>query len=130
MTEGPFGGPRPFISDTKTIIVLLGIDEPAPPNDIQISTEETINTTINKALIDKGANISISRSTVKLTVGENPTREQRETVGPGILHVQQFDIDTELEEISQDLINAVHNTVVEKMNELGYNIVGTKTTVV
>lgn len=129
MPEGPLGGPRPFSNDKRTILVLIGIDGPEPPNDVQLSLQESINTTVNQALIDKGADIEVTRQTVNLTVAENPTREQRNALGPGVLHVQQFDVETELSEVSQGLINAVHNTVVDEVRDLGFNITGTETTI-
>lgn len=129
MPEGPLGGPRPFGKDKRTILVLVGIDGPAPPPDIRLDAQETINTTVNQALINKGADIEVTRQTVNLTVEENPTPEQRQTLGNGVLHVQQYDVKTELEEVSQSLVNATHNTVVDKLNELGFNVTGTETTI-
>lgn len=129
MPRGPLGGPRPFTRDKKTILVLIGANGPAPPDDVQLSAQEVVNAIVNRALIERGAKISLERQTVNLTVSSNPTPEQREAVGPGILHVQQYDISTELEEVSQGLINAIHNTVVEEVENLGFEIEGTKTTV-
>lgn len=129
MPEGPLGGPRPFVSDKRTILVLIGFDEAEPPNDVQLRVQEAVNREINKVLIDHGANIKATRQTVNLTVQRNPTPEQRNALGPGILHVEQFDIKTELSEVSMKAVNKIHNLVVDKVNELGFNIVGTETTV-
>lgn len=129
MSEGPFGGPRPFLSDARSIIVLIGIDGTPPPLDIQISTREVINDTINQALIDRGADIKITRETVELTIGDPPTDEQLDVLGERTQYVQQYDIDTELDEVSQTIVNATHNTVIDKINELGFNITGTRTMV-
>jgi len=129
MAEGPLGRELRLIDDNKKILVLIGIDGPAPPRDIRISLRETINTKINQALIDMGADINTNRETVNLTVEENPSRRQMQELD-GPLHVQQFEVKTELKEVSQKLVNAVHNDVVDEVNDLGFNIVGTKTTVV
>jgi len=129
MAEGPLGANRPFVNDKRTILVLVGVDGPEPPNDIQLDLQEVLNQEVNQALINAGADIQITRQTVNLTVNGNPTEEQRSALGPGVLHVQQYDISTELEEVSQGLVNATHNTVVDKVQELGFNITGTKTTV-
>lgn len=129
MPTGPFGRRRPFVSDKRTILVLIGVDGSSPPNNIQLDLENTINSTINKALINAGANIKVTRDTVNLTVEDNPTQQQIDALGGRVIHVQQFDIKTELEEVSQTLVNAVHNTVVDKLTELGFNVEGTKTTV-
>lgn len=129
MSEGPLGGPRPFSKDKRTILVLVGIDGPAPPNNVQLSAQAAVNQTVNQALIDKGADIKITRQTVNLTVQENPSGEQRDALGGATLHVQQYDIKTELEEVSQALVNATHNTVVDEVRNLGFNITGTETTI-
>ena len=129
MAEGPFGFSRPIVSDKRTILVLVGVDGPEPPNDIQLDLQELLNQEVNQALINAGADIQLSRQTVNLTVEPNPSKEQRSALGPGVIHVQQYDISTELEEVSQGLVNATHNTVIDKVNELGFNITGTETTV-
>lgn len=129
MSEGPFGGPRPFIRDKRTIIVLLGIDDTTPPPPVQFDLRESINGTINQTLIDAGANINKTRSTVDLTVNQQPTQEQIDVLGSKTLHVQQYDVKTELNEVSQELVNLIHNTVVERVAELGFNIIGAETTV-
>jgi len=130
MVDGPLGRELRLIDDNKKILVLIGIDGPEPPRDIQISLRETVNTTINQALIDRGADIKPTRETVNLNIEKNPSSRQRDELGGATLHVQQFEIKTELEEVSQGLVNAVHNTVVDEVDNLGFNVVGTKTTVV
>lgn len=119
-----------FADDKKNILVLLGIDGGTPPRDIQTDLEETINRKINIALQKAGADIDTTRQTVKLTVGENPSRQQRDMLGGGTLTVFQFDVKTELDEVTMGLVNAVHNTVVEEVDTLGFNIEGTETKVV
>lgn len=130
MANGPFGGPRPFIRDKKTLLVLIGINEPAPPTRDRIEARKSVNRRINQALIDAGATISINKSTVELTVQSNPSSEQRQEFGQEIDHVQQYDIKTELDEISIDFAGRVHNTVVEELNKLNFDITGTSTMVV
>lgn len=125
MPEGPFGGPRPFASDEKNVLVLVGIDGPEPPNDVLIATQETIQTKINQAY-----DLPAGTHTVDLTTNDYLTDDQKEAVGSRALHVQQFDVKTPWEEITQEQINAVHNEVVDELNSLGYNITGTRTTVV
>lgn len=130
MANGPLGRELILVDDNKSILVLIGIDGPEPPRNVQISLRESINTVINQALIDEGADIKPVRETVNLTIQENPSRRQRDELGGNTLHVQQYEVQTELEEVSQGLVNAVHNTVVEEVDNLGFNIVGTKTKVV
>jgi hypothetical protein len=130
MGKGPFGGKRPFVSNNKTIIVLLGIDgRPIKERDMRMDLQVLVNQTINQTLIDNGADIKVTRNTVSLTVGENPTKQQKNELGQRTLYVQQYDIQTELEEVSMGLVNAVHNTVIDEVEELGFNITGTSTTV-
>lgn len=129
MTEGPFGGPRPFARKEKTITVLIGVDGREPPNNLQLSAQEVVNTAINQALIDAGADIEVTRQTVNLTVRGNPTQEQINELGPRTQHVQQYDVKTELKEVDQGLVNAVHNTVLDEVEDLGFLITSAKTTV-
>jgi len=119
-----------FADDKKNILVLLGIDGGTPPKDIQTDLEEMVNMKINTALKNAGADIDATRQTVKLTVGENPSRKQRDTLGGATLTVFQFDVKTELDEVSMSLVNATHNTIVEQVDSLGFNIEGTETKVV
>jgi hypothetical protein len=129
MPKGPLGGPRPLTKDKRTVLVLVGIDGPAPPKDLRVNLQETVNTRVNERFINAGANIKATRQTVNLTLSENPTTEQRSALGARTIHVQQFGIKTGMSEVSQGLVNALHNIVVEKVTELGFNIVGTKTTI-
>lgn len=130
MAKGPLGRELLLIDDNKKILVLIGIDGPEPPNDIQITLESSVNQMINAALIDRGADIDYTRNTVNLTVEPNPSAEQRELLGGATLHVQQYEVKTELDEVTQGLVNAVHNDVVDEVSDLGFNIVGTETKVV
>lgn len=125
MARGPFGGPRPFASDTKTVIVLVGVDGPEPPNDVLLSTEQVMQDTINDAFGLKHGTLNVS-----VTTNPNPTSEQKDAVGDRALHVEQYDIQTPWEEIAQDEVNMIHNEAVSELNNLGFNITGTRTTVV
>lgn len=125
MTRGPLGGPRPFANDDKAVLVLIGVDGRQPPNDVLIATETALEVEVNEAF-----NLPPNSHTVTLTTNENPTAHQRDTVGRDVIHVQQYEVKTPWREITQRQINAIHNTVVEKINNLGFNVTGTKTTVV
>ncbi|EGQ44235.1 MAG: hypothetical protein J07AB43_02940 [Candidatus Nanosalina sp. J07AB43] len=81
----------------------------------------------------KGGNTIIKE--VNLSVNTDPTAdERRSVVEMGTLnkaqYLQQYEVQTKLEEIPQGLINAIHNTVVEIVGDLEYDITGTKTTVI
>lgn len=130
MVKGPLGREIRLLDDNRKILVLLGIDGPEPPNEVQLSLRESVNTMVNRALIERGGDIDPTRETVNLTINESPTPRQRDELGGATLHVQQFEVKTELEEVPQVLVNAVHNDVVDEVDDLGFNIVGTKTTVV
>jgi hypothetical protein len=129
MIGGPFGFRGPFRSDERTILILVGVDGSAPPNSIQLNLQESVNREVNRALIKAGQDISLNTETVNLTVEPNPSKEQRDVLGPNVIHVQQYDIATELEEVSQELVNGAHNTVINKVDQLGFNIADSRTTV-
>lgn len=106
----------------KIITVIVGIGGESPPRNIQISIEELANSQVNKETA-----LPIGRDSVALTINENPTREQRSVLGDRVLHIQKFDVDIAREELDQDLVNAVHNMVVDAIDENGFNISGTAT---
>lgn len=122
MGKGPFGGPRPFSRDNKKVLILIGIDGTEPPVDILMSAEELIWNKLN-GLVDEDF-------TVNLSTSSHPTSEQKQALGGSFIHVQQYEITTELEEISQGVVNAIHNEVIDVLNENGFNITDTRTTVV
>lgn len=125
MPEGPLGGPRPFARDRKRVLVLVGIDGPEPPVDVLTSVETLIQDKVNR-----GIGFEMNEASVSVTTSSSPTNEQKEALGPRTIHVQQYEVKTIWEEITQRQINAVHNTVVEIMNDTGFNITGAKTTVI
>lgn len=124
MTEGPFGGPRPFVSDKKSVLVLVGLQKTEPPTDILINAESVVEIKINDVYNTPGAD------TVSLTTNDNPTDEQIEAVGNTALHIQQYEVKTPVKKITQKQINGIHNTVIEKLNELGFSVTGSRTTVI
>lgn len=125
MTRGPLGGPRPFANDEKSVLVLIGVDGSHPPNDVLIAAETAIEVQINQEF-----GVPAESHTITLTTDSNPTRHQKDAVGDRALHIQQYEVKTPWSEIAQGHINGIHNTVVEKINNLGFNVTGTKTTVV
>lgn len=125
MPRGPFGGPRPFASDRKTVLVLVGIDGQTPPSDILLSTEQAVSDNLHNKLRIPHDSLSVA-----VTIEDMPTTQQIEELGQRVQHVQQFDIESPWREISQDHINGIHNDVISTLKGLGYNVEGTKTTVV
>lgn len=125
MPQGPFGGPRPFSSNRKTVIVLVGVDGTQPPNQILLDMEQLVQDRINRVLDLKPGTLRVA-----VTSNPNPTPDQVLALGPNTLHVQQYDVETPWEEITQDQINGVHNEVIRQLNDVGTNITDTKTTVV
>lgn len=125
MARGPFGGPRPFSSNRKTVIVLVGVDGTQPPNQILLDMEQLVQDRINRVLDLKPGTLRVA-----VTSNPNPTPDQILALGSNTLHVQQYDVETPWEEITQDQINGVHNEVIRQLNDVGTNITDTKTTVV
>lgn len=125
MPEGPFGGPRPFAVDRKTVLVLVGIDGPEPPRDVLQSAEQLVEDRINRSL-----GLKLGTLTVAVTSNENPTREQRRVFGGRIQHAQQYDVQTPWKEITKEQIANVEHEVRQQLEDVQFNIVGTETTVV
>lgn len=115
---------EPFVGTGDKIIVAVGIDGPEPPMRIQRDMREAISTVVNR-----GLDLEVGRGSVKLTIKENPSEEDRRELGGATLHVQQYDIDPGDREVDGELVNATHNSIVERLDELQFNVVGTKTTV-
>lgn len=126
MTEGPFGGPRPFARDKRTVLVLVGVDDTPPPNKVQVNMRESVNREVNQTLIDNGIDVSITRNTVGLVVEQNPTPEQINVLGEQTLHVQQYGIKTQFDKIGYDLAGELMETVGDELRALGFNPVGVK----
>ena len=126
MVRRPFRGLRLFRKDKRVIAVLLGIAEEQPDRQMRLKLREAVNSTINQALIESGANIKVNRETVNLTTEENPSASQKAKIGQNAKHLQQYSIQTELEEVPKSLVTVVYNTVVSEVNEY-YNITGSET---
>ncbi len=106
----------------EIITVIVGVDGQVPPLDILQDVELMVNDTVNKQ-----SGFDIGRDSVTLTVVEHPSREQKEVIGPRTLYVVKFDINLGREEMDMEAVNGAHNTIVSKLNELGFNITGTAT---
>lgn len=126
MPEGPFGGPRPFASNRKTVIVLVGIDGPEPPPHILTDMQTLVEDRMNRSL-----GLRLGTLNVSLTTRAHPTREEIEAMGDQtILHLQQYDVETPWKEISREQINNVRQEVVSQLRDTGANVVATRVTVV
>lgn len=110
-----------FELDDSIVTIIVGIDGSLPPDDIQRDLQEAINTTVNQN-VDR---FDYTRDSVSMTAVPNPTREEREELGDKTLSAVQFDVNLGDVQVTQRLINAAHNDVVERMGELGFNVSGT-----
>jgi hypothetical protein len=111
-----------FNTGDNIVTVIVGIDGSPPPQDIQMNMQETVNMRVDQSL-----DFNINRDSVTLTLTENPTIEQRGMLGPGVLYIATFDVNLGSMEVNQKVVNAAHNTVVEKMTNTGFNVSGTAT---
>lgn len=126
MQKRPSGIPAIFVEDNRLVMILIGLSGSTPSRNVQLSTQEKINFRFNQKLIEKGANIDIERQTVNLTVEDSPSRMQRKKLGPEVIHVQQYDINTGMEDVSQELVELIHNTVVDNVRESEFDITDTE----
>jgi hypothetical protein len=111
-----------FESFDKILTVIVGIDGTPPPREIQLDMRESLNIKVNDT-----AGYSQTRDSVTLTVDENPTRDERGFIGEHTQYLAKFDIELKDTELNQDIVNAAHNTVVDLMKDLGFNVTGTAT---
>lgn len=125
MVEGPFGGPRPFASDRKTVIVLAGIDGELPPPDIRVNLQQLMEDRINRAF-----DLELGSLSVALTTNRNPSRQQKELLGMRTLHLQQYDVETPWKEITKEKVSNIEFEVKDQIRDMNFNLVGTQTTVV
>jgi len=109
------------ITQGNTITVIVGVDGSVPPNDLLTDLRESVAMQVNRE-----ADYNINRDTVQLTTQERPTDEQMQILGGRTLHIQTYDITLD-EQIDQAIVNAAHNTVVDKVSQLGFEISGTAT---
>lgn len=110
-----------FKTSDSIVTVIAGIDGSVPPNNIQKDIREAVNIKVNRAHPD----FTAGRDSVDLNTIENPSPEQREVLGGAVLYVMQFDVNLGDRDVDQDVLNAAHNEVIDKLNELGFNISGT-----
>lgn len=120
--SGPLGGPRPFVKDNRTVMVLIGINGHEPDNNILRDLERLVTMEVSD---------DVSQPiTVNLTTTSQPTPQQKQEWGVPIKHIQQYDVTVPWKKISQKQINGIHNDVMSVISEFSSNIVGTKTEVI
>lgn len=125
MPEGPLGGPRPFASDKKTILVLIGVDGSRPPQHLALDLEQLVSDKMHASM-----GKPLNTLDVSLTIEESLSRRQRAELGEDAIHAQQYDIQSPWEEITQARVDAMHNGIVDIVREQNFKITGTKTTIV
>jgi len=127
MVEGPLGREIRLLNDDKNVLVLLGIAGQIPPRDVRISLETSVELSLLE-MQEEGGNDIIDE--VNLTVGENVTKQQRQELGSATTYTQQYEIQTKFKKLPQEVVNAIHNSTIDVVEELGFNVAGAKTTVV
>lgn len=126
MVSGPLGRELILVDDDKNVLVLLGIDGGV----VERSRRNVLEDTVESDVIDKaneGHNKFIKE--VNLTVNTDISKPLSQKLNDA-RYLQQYEVQTSLEEMPQPIVNAIHNTVVEVVDDLGYNITGTRTTIV
>jgi hypothetical protein len=127
MTKGPLGRELILLDDNKKVLVLIGIDGEPIPRNIRLDTESLVETKLREKA-SEGNNDFIKE--VNLTVGENVTEQQRRELGKAAIYTQQYEVQTSLEEIPQQIVNAIHNSTIESVENAGFSIAGVKTKVI
>jgi len=127
MVEGPLGREIKLLNDDKKVLVLLGIDGQPIPRDIRLDLESSVEQSL-LAMQEEGGNDVIDE--VNLTVGENVTEQQREELGGATIYTQQYEIQTKFKKLPQNIVNAIHNSTIDAVKDLGFSVTGAKTTVV
>lgn len=127
MVEGPLGREIRLLNDDKKVLVLLGIDGQPIPRDVRIDLQSSVEQSL-LVMQEEGGNDIIDK--VNLTVGENVTEQQREQLGGATIYTQQYEIQTKFKKLPQDIVNAIHNSTIDAVEDLGFNVTGAKTTVV
>jgi len=112
-----------FKSTDNIVTVIVGIDGDVPPKDILRDLEESVNMKINATVPD----FEVARDTVGLTINEYPSEEQRDFLGGGTLYIAKFDVNLGEVDVGVGMVNATHNEVVERIDDLGFLISGTTT---
>lgn len=103
----------------NNVIVAVGIDGAIPENEMLNTIQEAVNMHINSEL-----DIDISRDTVRLTTGR-ATKDMGEKLGLSAQYVQQYDVRLGDLTTNREIEDAVHNEIVDKLNDLGFIITGT-----
>lgn len=111
-----------FTSRSDIITVVVGIDGSLPPLDIQRDIEALVEGQINRKV-----DYRVGRDTATLTIDENPTKDAKNFLGSRTQYIQKYDVNMEYHNIDQEMMNAVHNEVVEVVSDHGFNITGTAT---
>ena len=123
MPDGPFGGPRPFISDTRTVTITIGIDGEEPPRDVAQDIEGLLENEL----------ISYSEygfTDVPTTFQHwRATEEDRERLEKQILTVFQFEIDTGKKEIETWVVEEMGRVARRTLDDHGFNTHGVHTIV-
>lgn len=125
--KGPLGRELVLLDDNKKVLVLVGIDGEPVPRNVRNDLEYSVEVNLKKQA-EEGGNDFIEE--VNLTIGEGVTEEERREIGMATLYKQQYEVQTSLDEISQEAVNAIHNSVLDAVEELGFNVAGVKTKVI
>lgn len=107
------------------VAILVGVDNPVPPRKVQNSTQDAVNEEIEE-VFDFGKD----ERRVSLTVIHNVGSTAKEKFGEDVRYVQQYDILTSWDEVSDDELESVESVVANKVEELNFDIVGTESNVV
>lgn len=117
MPTGPFGGPRFLVSDDKTVTVVCGTATGEPQNQ---NIRNSISDSLEYALSEYGEVSVLIRG---------HTKEDREYLRSDVLGVIETSVATEKAELSSEQIEMIENAVVRKLEEMAFDITGTKTVV-
>jgi len=127
MVEGPLGREIKLLNDDRKVLVLLGIDGQPIPRDVRIDLQSSVEQSL-LVMQEEGGNDIIDE--VNLTVGENVTEQQRKELGGATIYTQQYEIQTKFKKLPQNIVNAIHNSTIDAVKDLGFSVTGAKTTVV
>jgi len=109
-----------FLS-TNTVTVIVGIDGSAPPREIREDLRELI-------LEEVGVAFDMDADRVVLNVIKNTTKSQRDVIGKRALYAYQVDVNIGDRDEAK-FMNMVHNSVVNVIDDVGFNITGTATVI-
>lgn len=126
MAEGPLGRQIRLLDDEKKVLVLLGIDGQSIPRDIRIDLQSSVKQSL-LTMQEEGGNDIIDE--INLTVGENVTDPQRKELGSAT-YTQQYEVKTKFKKLPQDIVNAIHNSTLDTVKDLGFNVTRARTKVV